>query len=122
MKLHLVEDDDTTRAVAGLDSLVASEIDAVGHRIVHGGPRFRTPVVVDAAVEARQVARLQEVRRRRDGARVRALLDRLETEARNPDANLMPLTIEAVKARATLGEIVARLRSVFGTYTERPVF
>jgi methylmalonyl-CoA mutase N-terminal domain/subunit len=77
---------------------------------------------IDPAVEARQIARLQETRRRRDGARVQALLDRLDAEAKNPDANLMPLTIEAVKARATMGEIVARLRSVFGTYTERPVF
>jgi methylmalonyl-CoA mutase N-terminal domain/subunit len=77
---------------------------------------------VDAAVEARQVARLQEIRRRRDGAKVQALLDRLEAEAKNPDANLMPITIEAVKARASLGEIVARLRSVFGAYVEKPVF
>jgi len=77
---------------------------------------------VDAAVEARQVARLQEVRRRRDGAKVAALLDRLEAEAKNPDANLMPVTIEAVKARATLGEIVARLRGLFGAYVEKPVF
>jgi len=77
---------------------------------------------VDAAVEARQVARLREVRHRRDGARVAALLDRLEAEAKNPDANLMPVTIEAVKARATLGEIVARLRAVFGAYVEKPVF
>jgi len=77
---------------------------------------------VDAAVEARQVARLQEIRRRRDGAKVAALLDRLEAEAKNPGANLMPITIEAVKARATLGEIVARLRSVFGAYVEKPVF
>ena len=77
---------------------------------------------VDAAVEARQVARLQEVRRRRDGAKVAALLDRLEAEAKDPGANLMPITIEAVKARATLGEIVARLRGLFGAYVEKPVF
>jgi len=77
---------------------------------------------IDPAVETRQIARLQETRLRRDGAKVHALLDRLAAEAGNPDANLMPLTIEAVKARATMGEIVARLRSVFGTYTERPVF
>ena len=77
---------------------------------------------VDAAVEARQVARLQEVRRRRDDAKVAALLDRLEAEAKNPDANLMPVTIEAVTARATLGEIVARLRGLFGAYVEKPVF
>jgi methylmalonyl-CoA mutase cobalamin-binding domain/chain len=77
---------------------------------------------VDAAVEARQIARLRETRARRDGVKVQALLDRLEAEARDPSANLMPLTIEAVTARATMGEIVARLRGVFGAYVERPVF
>jgi methylmalonyl-CoA mutase cobalamin-binding domain/chain len=77
---------------------------------------------VDAEVEARQVAQLRAVRARRDGALVAALLDRLETEARNPGANVMPLTIELVRARATLGEIVARLRNIWGAYVERPVF
>jgi methylmalonyl-CoA mutase N-terminal domain/subunit len=62
------------------------------------------------------------VRARRDGARVSALLERLAAEARDPAVNLMPLTIEAVKARATLGEIVARLREVWGVYVENPVF
>ncbi|HEY7648628.1 MAG TPA: methylmalonyl-CoA mutase family protein, partial [Methylomirabilota bacterium] len=77
---------------------------------------------VDADVEARQVARLRAVRARRDGARVSALLDRLEREARDPTANVIPLTVELVRARATLGEIVARLRNIWGSYVERPVF
>ena len=77
---------------------------------------------VDADVEARQVARVQDVRRRRDGAKVATLLDRLEREARDPETNLMPVTIDLVKAGATMGEIVARLRHVFGTYVETPVF
>ena len=77
---------------------------------------------VDAAVEARQVAAVKAVRARRDGPRVAALLDRLAAEAQDPAVNLMPTTIELVKARATLGEIVARLRDVFGRYVERPVF
>jgi methylmalonyl-CoA mutase N-terminal domain/subunit len=77
---------------------------------------------VAADVEARQVTRLRDVRRRRDGATVAALLDRLATEARDPSVNLMPVTIELVKARASMGEIVARLREVWGTYVERPVF
>jgi 2-hydroxyisobutanoyl-CoA mutase large subunit len=103
---------------------------ASGEQPLIGVNRFIEPAApvpvpihkVDAAVETRQVARLQEVRRRRDGARVQALLDQLAAEARHPDANLMPLTIETVKARATLGEIVARLRAVFGAYVEKPVF
>ncbi|HTY76904.1 MAG TPA: methylmalonyl-CoA mutase family protein [Candidatus Bathyarchaeia archaeon] len=103
---------------------------ASGEQPLIGVNRFVEPAApvpvpihkVDAAVETRQVARLQETRRRRDSARVHELLERLAAEAGRPDANLMPLTIEAVKARATLGEIVARLRAVFGTYVERPVF
>jgi methylmalonyl-CoA mutase N-terminal domain/subunit len=77
---------------------------------------------VDPAVEARQVSRLAETRRRRDQALVDRLLDRLAGEAREPGTNLMPVTIELVKARASLGEITARLRQVWGTYIERPVF
>jgi methylmalonyl-CoA mutase N-terminal domain/subunit len=77
---------------------------------------------VDPAVEARQIAGLKETRRRRDQALVDRLMDRLEREAREPASNIMPVTIELVKARASLGEIVARLRGVWGTYIERPVF
>jgi methylmalonyl-CoA mutase N-terminal domain/subunit len=77
---------------------------------------------VDAAVEARQVAAVQAVRARRDGPHVARLLDRLAAEAQDPAVNLMPTTIELVKARATLGEIAARLREVFGRYVERPIF
>jgi len=42
--------------------------------------------------------------------------------ARVPGENLMPATINAVKANASMGEIVNALRDVFGTYVERPVF
>jgi len=62
------------------------------------------------------------VRRRRDGGRVDALLEELEGQARDPAVNLLPITIEAVRARATMGEIVSRLRGVFGSYVETPVF
>jgi methylmalonyl-CoA mutase N-terminal domain/subunit len=77
---------------------------------------------IGADVEARQVARLAEARRRRDGRRVAALLDRLERDARDGAANLMPVTIDLVKAGASMGEIVARLRAVWGSYVETPVF
>ena len=77
---------------------------------------------VDPAVEARQVARLRGTRSRRDEARVVRLLDRLEAEARDPSANLMASTIALVQARASLGEIVSRLRKIWGMYAETPVF
>src|SRR5215472_290236 len=77
---------------------------------------------INPATEARQIARIKEIRRRRDGEKVAALLSQLERDARNPAVNLMPITIELVRARATLGEIVARLKQVFGTYVETPIF
>ncbi|MBI2160264.1 MAG: methylmalonyl-CoA mutase family protein [Candidatus Rokubacteria bacterium] len=77
---------------------------------------------VDPEVEARQIGHLRAVRAKRDGTRVAALLDRLAREAADPGVNLMPVTIELVKARASLGEIVGRLRQVWGRYVETPVF
>jgi methylmalonyl-CoA mutase N-terminal domain/subunit len=70
---------------------------------------------VDPAVRDRQIARLQEVRRRRDNVRVGELLAKLEEAARGSD-NLMPVILECVEAYATLGEICDVLRKVFGEY------
>jgi methylmalonyl-CoA mutase N-terminal domain/subunit len=61
------------------------------------------------------------VRRERDSAKVSALLDALARTARS-DENLMPVTIELVRAGATMGDIVERLKAVWGTYRENPVF
>src|SRR5262249_45299368 len=48
LKLSTVEDDDSAEPVASLAE--APSVDAVAHRIVHGGARFREPVVIDDAV------------------------------------------------------------------------
>jgi methylmalonyl-CoA mutase cobalamin-binding domain/chain len=91
----------------------------------HVEPAEPSPVEihkVDPAVEQRQVARTKAVRARRDNARVTALLEQLAREAHDPARNLMPTTIELVKARATMGEVTARLREVWGRYVEKPVF
>lgn len=71
---------------------------------------------VDPAVQEAQIRRLQEVRRTRDNRRVAEVLRRLEAAARDPNASLMPLFIEAVEAYATIGEICGVLRQVFGEY------
>ncbi len=71
----------------------------------------------DDAGEARQVARLQRVRRERSAADVSHSLRELERAARGT-ANLMPYILDAVKAYATLGEICDTLRGVFGEYRE----
>jgi methylmalonyl-CoA mutase N-terminal domain/subunit len=85
-------------------------------------PNAVTVHQVGPEVEARQIGHLRAVRAKRDGARVAVLLERLAREAAEPGVNLMPVTIELVKARASLGEIVGRLRQVWGRYVETPVF
>ncbi|PWV78706.1 methylmalonyl-CoA mutase, N-terminal domain [Prauserella marina] len=77
---------------------------------------------LDPESEARQLARLADVRATRDENRAKAALDRLVELAGDHDANLMPATIEAVEAHLSMGEITGALRDVFGSYTETPVF
>ncbi|HLW46498.1 MAG TPA: methylmalonyl-CoA mutase family protein [bacterium] len=76
---------------------------------------------IDPDVEARQRDRLARVKRERDAHEVERCLAALAETARG-DANLIPPTIAAVRAHATVGEIVRALRGVFGTYVEQPVF
>jgi len=65
----------------------------------------------------RQIARLQEVRRTRDNARVGQALDRLRIACLGTE-NTMPYILDAVRAYATLGEIVAVMKEAFGVYQE----
>jgi methylmalonyl-CoA mutase cobalamin-binding domain/chain len=85
------------------------------------GQRIETHKL-DPESEARQLARLKQVRADRDPGKATAAMDRLLAAARDPDANLMPATIEAVEAHLSMGEITGALRDIFGSYTETPVF
>lgn len=76
----------------------------------------------DPTASERQIERLQRIRRERDQARVDALLDQLVATAKDDAQNLMPVTIELVKAGASMGDIVERLKTLWGTYREVPVF
>jgi methylmalonyl-CoA mutase N-terminal domain/subunit len=75
---------------------------------------------IDPKLEAEQVARVREVRRKRDQARCSNALSQLRKAAAGTD-NLMPYILESVRAYATEGEIMNTLIEVFGIYTERAV-
>jgi methylmalonyl-CoA mutase N-terminal domain/subunit len=76
---------------------------------------------IDPALERKQIERLAATRARREGAEVERTLAELKAAAAS-EANLMPAIIEAARARATEGEMIAAMQEVFGTYTESPVF
>ena len=70
-------------------------------------------------VRAGQIARLEKTRAERDPAAAQAALDALRAGAEG-DANLLALSIEAARARCTLGEISLALEDVFGRYGTVP--
>jgi methylmalonyl-CoA mutase N-terminal domain/subunit len=95
-----------------------------GQRVVVGQNRFAesgaeetVPLFhIDAEIERRQRERLARFKAARDGAVAAAALTRVEEVARGTE-NLLPVIVEAVVARATLGEIADALRRVFGEYS-----
>jgi methylmalonyl-CoA mutase, N-terminal domain len=116
------------REIADAAFALQQEIDA-GERIVVGvnahteGDDRDTPLLrIDPALERKQIGRVQAVRARRDAAAVSSALSELRNNAAQPEVNLMPNLLECARVHATEGEIVAALQTVFGTYTETPVF
>ena len=73
-------------------------------------------VVDNAAVRERQLARLAEVRARRNSKEVEASLNALTRCAESGEGNLLDLAVNAARKRATLGEISSALEKVFGRY------
>jgi methylmalonyl-CoA mutase N-terminal domain/subunit len=94
----------------------------VNKYVEDGDPEKLETHPYDPECERKQVEQLARIRRERDHAKVNALLEKLKAQARTESENLMPVTIELVKARASMGDIVEALKTVWGTYRERPVF
>lgn len=93
-----------------------------GSEIIVGVNRFREEqpsnielLKIDPSLESAQRRQLADLRSARDAAKVSELLDRLEESAQGRE-NLMPLLVDCVEHRATLGEICHRLRAVWGEY------
>jgi methylmalonyl-CoA mutase N-terminal domain/subunit len=77
---------------------------------------------IDPALEGKQVQRLERARASRDAGAADRALAALRDTAADDGANLMPGLLDAARAHCTEGEIVEALQTVFGTYTETPVF
>jgi methylmalonyl-CoA mutase N-terminal domain/subunit len=93
-----------------------------GERVIVGVNRFveddEEPVEIQKLDEEqvrRQSERLSELRQKRDNAAVERALKEVEETARGPE-NLLPPMREALRARATLGEVSDALRGVFGEH------
>jgi methylmalonyl-CoA mutase N-terminal domain/subunit len=99
------EIDDHTRTIVGVNDFVDKK------------PIPIPLLEFDPVGFSRQVDRLKKLRRERDSGRVGQALDHLRLACQGTE-NTMPHLLEAVRAYATLGEIIDVMRAVFGTYTE----
>ncbi|MGW3657908.1 acyl-CoA mutase large subunit family protein [Streptomyces sp. NPDC005151] len=106
---------------------IALETDS-GERVVVGVNRFQLdeeepyePLRVDPAIEAQQAARLTKLRAERDQDAVDEALGRLKKAAEGTDNVLYPMK-DALRARATVGEVCNALREVWGAYVPSDAF
>jgi methylmalonyl-CoA mutase cobalamin-binding domain/chain len=103
---------------------------AKGEKVVLGVNKFVEPGEkvdiethpYDPSTAQRQIDRLKRVRRERNQGEVDRLLHRLTEVARDEKEDVMPVTIQLVRAGASMGEIVETLKTLWGTYRETPVF
>jgi methylmalonyl-CoA mutase len=72
--------------------------------------------VDNVKVRDSQIARLKDIKAKRDNAAVQAALDALTAAAQSGQGNLLDLSIKAVRLRATVGEVSDALEKVFGRH------
>ncbi|HSP37177.1 MAG TPA: methylmalonyl-CoA mutase family protein [Frankiaceae bacterium] len=106
---------------------IAMEIEN-DERIVVGVNKFKSPgeryepLRVDPTIEQGQRDRLAKLREERDNDEVRSRLDDLRKAAQSEDQNVLYPMKEALRARATVGEVSNALRDVWGTYIPPDAF
>ena len=93
------------------------------NRLVDGAP---DPAIethpYDVSTAERQIARTKRVRAERDPVVFERLMARLVDVAKDDAQNIMPVTIDLVRAGATMGDIIEKLKTVWGVYRETPVY
>jgi methylmalonyl-CoA mutase, N-terminal domain len=116
------------REIADASFRFQSEVES-GDRVIVGVNRFEDTdereleiLKIDAALEQKQIERVQALRARRDSVAVESALSRLKQGAAEADTNLMPAIIDASRAHVTMGEMCDALRESWGVWRETPVF
>ena len=98
--------EDGDRVVVGVNAQVMNE------------PSPINTLRIDENARLKQIERLRRLRKSRDSRKVESALEGLRHSLRDPDSNCIYPMLRAVKAYATLGEIVEIGRQVFGEWNE----
>ncbi len=121
--LHGIEEGFFQREIAQASYLYQQQVES-GEQVIVGVNKFmiqeeRKPNIlrVDPKIERRQIERLKRIKRERDNKRVEQCLNALRAAVRHRE-NALPYIVEAVKAYASVGEIMDVFREIHGTYRE----
>lgn len=97
------------RCVVGVNKYVVEE--EISYEILKVNPE----------VERKQIEHVRKLKATRDNSKVKKVLQKMK-EIAESNENILPITIDAVKSYATIGEICDVLRDVFGEYKAPTVF
>jgi len=98
------------------------ERDVIGVNLFETGKKPRIEVLkIDPEVDKRQIAKLNDVKAKRDRSLLEKALEALR-EGEESGENAMPHLVECSKAHATLGEMCDILRSIYGEYREPSIY
>ena len=105
----------SARKQGRIDSNIDTIVGINKYRLDHEDP-IETLEIDNTAVRNAQIERLKKLRAERDSDAVNAALDALTECARTGKGNLLELSIDAARKRASLGEISYALEKVYGRY------
>ena len=104
------------RRQAKIDSGAEVIVGVNKYRLEHQEHNFEIRHIDNRMVREKQVASLNKTKAERDNKKVKEILNKMTEVAKSGNGNLMELSVEAAKARATLGEISEALEKVFGRH------
>lgn len=114
LKLSLVAEDETSEPVGSLAAVDPGTLDGVAHRVVHGGPSFRDPVVINGEVRA-AVRRLEEVAPLHNAPAIRGIDEATKTLGAVPQVAVFDTAFHAsIPAEAATYAVPRRWREEWG--------
>ena len=114
LKLRVVSENGEAHDVASLDQAGKDELDAVAHRVVHGGPRLRKPVLIDEEIR-REILALEPLAPLHNAPALRAIAEAEEAFPDLPHVAVFDTAFhETIPEEASVYAIPARWREEFG--------
>ena len=109
-------EESAARRQAKIDSGSEVIVGVNKYRMKSEEQNFEVLKIDNASVRSKQIERINQVKKNRDSRQVEGILNKMRDAARSGNGNLLELSVEAAKARATVGEISSALEDVYGRH------